>query len=181
MRSRLPGSLASDVVTHFRETPVDDPEAHALLEAYFAERIATFPDPAGYRTTFPDPVLFVPPRGVFLVADAADSVGTEADHFVACGGLRRIEGSPAGEVRYEVKHLYVSPGGRGRGLGKALLAELEARARALGAQEVVLDTNDSLTAAGGLYRSSGYLTIEPYNDNPNATHWYAKRLVAAKD
>jgi ribosomal protein S18 acetylase RimI-like enzyme len=170
MRSRLPGSIASVVVTHYREIPVDQPEAHELLQAYFTERIATFPDPAGYTTTFPDPALFVPPAGVFLIADVDSATG------VACGGIRRITGGPAGETRYEIKHLFVAPAGRGRGLGKELLGELERRATAFGADEAVLDTNDSLTAAGGLYRSTGYVSIEPYNDNPNATHWYAKRL-----
>jgi hypothetical protein len=40
----------------------------------------------------------------------------------------------------------------------------------------VLDTNASLAAAGGLYRSSGYVDIPPYNENPNATNWYLKTL-----
>jgi hypothetical protein len=57
-----------------------------------------------------------------------------------------------------------------------LLAELERRAIGFGATESVLDTNASLTAAAGLYHSSGYRSIPPYNDNPNATNWYAKRL-----
>jgi GNAT superfamily N-acetyltransferase len=62
------------------------------------------------------------------------------------------------------------------GLGKALLAELERRAREFGATEVVLDTNAALVEAGGLYRSAGYAEVEPYNDNPNATHWFRKEL-----
>jgi ribosomal protein S18 acetylase RimI-like enzyme len=159
----------------FRETPVDAPDASALLEAYFRERIATFPDPAGYKTTLPDPALFVPPTGVFVVVDL------DKTPAVACGGLRRIASTPAGDTRYEVKHLFVSPAGRGAGLGRALLMELETRARSFGADEVVLDTNASLAAAGSLYRSSGYESIEPYNDNPNATNWYRKRLGPAAD
>jgi GNAT superfamily N-acetyltransferase len=148
----------------FRETKVDTPEADALLREYFAERIATFPDPAGYTTTLPEPSRFVPPEGVFLelVVDGA---------IVGGGGIRRLSAE-----RYEVKHLFVRPAGRGLGLGKALLRELEQRAVQFGAIEAVLDTNDSLTAAGGLYRSSGYQSIEPYNDNPNATTWYWKAL-----
>ena len=63
--------------------------------------------------------------------------------------------------------------------GRALLAELEDRALAFGATEVVLDTNASLEAAGSLYRRAGYVDVEPYNDNPNATNWYAKRLARA--
>jgi hypothetical protein len=41
---------------------------------------------------------------------------------------------------------------------------------------VVLDTNSSLLAAGGLYRTSGYQEIAAYNDNPNATNWFRKAL-----
>ena len=40
----------------------------------------------------------------------------------------------------------------------------------------MLDTNASLEAAGGLYKSAGYVDIEPYNANPNATNWYGKRV-----
>jgi GNAT superfamily N-acetyltransferase len=77
----------------------------------------------------------------------------------------------------EVKHLYVVPAARGRGLGRLLLTALEERARALGAVTIVLDTNRSLEAAGGLYRSAGFRPTEPYNDNANATDWFGKALV----
>ncbi len=40
----------------------------------------------------------------------------------------------------------------------------------------MLDTNASLAAAQGLYRTTGYREIAAYNDNPNATHWFAKDL-----
>ena len=69
------------------------------------------------------------------------------------------------------------PAARGTGLGRALLGELERRAALLGATEVVLDTNARLAAAQHLYRSSGYAETSPYNDNPNATHWFSKRLA----
>ncbi|ARC56552.1 Aminoglycoside N(6')-acetyltransferase type 1 [Frondihabitans sp. 762G35] len=158
----------------FRETDVDEPDAHELLAEYFAERVATFPDPEGYRTTFPDPRVFRAPDGVFLLAENDGDV-------VGCGGVRRIQAGAEGLVRFEVKHLFVRPTGRGLGLGRRLLGELETRARDFGAREAVLDTNDSLTAAGGLYRSAGYRSIEPYNDNPNATTWYAKALAFPQD
>jgi GNAT superfamily N-acetyltransferase len=151
-------------VTTFRESPVTDAATHALVGAYFEYRAATWTAPSAYLPTFPDPAHFSWPHGVFLVAefDGADS---------GCGGIRSL-----GDGRFEVKHLWVLPEAQGRGLGRALLEQLEARARALGGTELVLDTNASLAAAGRLYRSSGFVTIEPYNDNPNATHWFAKRL-----
>ncbi|MFT4028350.1 MAG: GNAT family N-acetyltransferase [Protaetiibacter sp.] len=149
----------------FRVVSVSDPDAHALLAEYFAMRVHGF-DPAGsYRVAFPDPAAFTQPDGIFLVADEAGSA-------VGCGGIRMLDAR-----RAEVKHLYLREAVRGRGWGRALLVELERRAVALGAREVVLDTNDSLEAAGALYRSSGYTEVPPYNDNPNATTWFAKRLA----
>jgi ribosomal protein S18 acetylase RimI-like enzyme len=151
-------------VVTFRETAVTDAAAHALLGEYFAYRAQTFPVAGGYRTSFPDPTQFVEPDGVFLVM-------ADGDVDLGCGGIRALGGG-----RFEVKHLWVRPEAQGRGLGRAMLAELERRAIALGATQLVLDTNDSLEAAGGLYRSQGYSEIEPYNDNPNATRWYAKTV-----
>ncbi|CAN5213328.1 hypothetical protein BH09ACT5_BH09ACT5_06290 [soil metagenome] len=153
----------------FRETPVTDPTSHALLAEYFSYRERTFPSAAGYVTTFPSPEQFIQPDGVFLVVDVEDE-------SVGCGGIRSLGAGRAGGRRFEVKHLWLRPAVQGHGLGRALLAELERRARLLGATELVLDTNSSLEAAGGLYRSSGYVDIEPYNDNPNATNWYLKEL-----
>ena len=51
-----------------RTSPVDAPDAHALLEEYFALRAAIFPGGA-YRTVFPSPATFVEPAGVFVVLD----------------------------------------------------------------------------------------------------------------
>lgn len=144
-----------------------DPDVHALLEEYFSMRTDSFPG-GGYSTTFPDPAAFVPPAGVFLAIDE-DGVA------VGCGGVRRIADGEAG-IRYEVKNVFVLPTGRGRGWGRLLLDALEDEARRLGAAELVLDTHHSLTAAAGLYASSGFVAIPPYNDNPNATRWYGKRL-----
>ena len=156
----------------FREVDVTGAEALALLEAYFAERAAGFPAEQGrYRPTYPTAEQFTPPAGVFLVVEDEDG------EVIGCGGVRRIQRRPETlEVRFEVKHLWLAPSTRGRGVGRRLLQELERRAVGFGAQEVVLDTNASLEAAGGLYRSSGYVDIEPYNANPNATNWYGKRV-----
>lgn len=155
----------------FRDADVTDPDAHRLLGDYFAERAAGFPPEQGeYRPTWPDPAQFTPPAGVFVVLE------DESGAAVGCGGVRRIPDGPDGTVRYEVKHLWLAPAGRGRGEGRRLLAELERRAIGFGAGELVLDTNASLEAAGGLYRSSGYVDVAPYNANPNATNWYGKRV-----
>ncbi|QEO16014.1 GNAT family N-acetyltransferase [Agromyces intestinalis] len=150
-----------------------DPDAHELLVGYFAERAAGFPAAQGeYRPTFPVDAAFTPPAGVFLLVEQTDASGPATP--VGCGGVRRIEPGPDGAVRYEVKHLWLRPAARGGGEGRRLLVELERRAAGFGADEIVLDTNASLEAAGGLYRSSGYVSVEPYNDNPNADLWLRK-------
>ena len=156
----------------FTAVSVTDAGSITLLTQYFSDRASTFPSAGGYRTTFPTAEQFVPPRGQFLlVSDEARS-----HTFVGCGGIRRIDDSPDGAVRFEAKHLWLQPEVRGRGWGTLLLAELEKRASELGASEIVLDTNASLEAAGALYRRSGYEDVPPYNDNPNATNWYRKKL-----
>lgn len=146
----------------FVPTATDAPVADELLGEYFTSRELGMP---GYRAFRPDPALFIPPAGVFLVADVDDSA-------IGCGGIRML-----GPDQAEVKHLWVRPAARGTGLGRALLVELERHAAEFGATEVVLDTNERLEAAQSLYRSSGYADIPPYNDNPNATHWFSKRLL----
>ncbi|GAA2039092.1 hypothetical protein GCM10009819_25190 [Agromyces tropicus] len=159
----------------FRDAAVTDPDAHRLLGDYFAERAAGFPPEQGaYRPTWPDAAQFTPPAGVFLVVE------DESGAAVGCGGVRRIPAAADGTVRYEVKHLWLAPAARGRGGGRALLGELERRAVDFGAGELVLDTNASLEAAGGLYAATGYVGIEPYNENPNATNWYGKRVAPAE-
>lgn len=159
----------------FRESGVADDDALALLTEYFSARAEGFPaGPEAYRTVFPSPADFVPPRGVFLIVEGEDLAGDAAD--VGCGGIRRVEAPDGNVARFEVKHLYVQPHTRGSGFGRALLAELERRAIELGADELVLDTNASLEAAARLYTRAGYESIAPYNDNPNATHWYRKDL-----
>ncbi len=147
----------------FREETVDQPAARRLLTEYFQSRELGFIG-GEYRTVFPTPATFAAPDGVFLIVE---SEGAD----VGCGGIRRL--SPQ---RMELKHLFMRPHTRGQGLGRALLVELERRAVAFGATEMVLDTNASLETAANLYRSSGYIGIDPYNDNPNATNWYLKQV-----
>ncbi len=161
----------------WREVPVTDDRAQALLSEYFASRASSFPaDQGEYRVVFPVPEEFEPPAGLFVVVEADSPEPIGVGGAVGCGGIRRLSPEPGGVVRYEVKHLWLQPHARGRGSGRLLLAELERRARTFGATELVLDTNSSLPAAGGLYVTSGFVEVEPYNDNPNADHWYAKAL-----
>jgi GNAT superfamily N-acetyltransferase len=153
-----------------RTVPADLPEVDVLLDAYLDEREATFPSAQGAYSRKRTPAAeFTPPNGVFAVAyDGGVAVG--------CGGLRRIP-DDGDDVRFEVKHVFVTPAGRGKGVATALMDALEREGAALGATAIVLDTNDSLVAAGAMYRSRGYERVAPFNDNPNATAWYRKRTA----
>ncbi|MFC7432757.1 MULTISPECIES: GNAT family N-acetyltransferase [unclassified Agrococcus] len=147
----------------------DDADARALLDAYIADRVATWADDdRPYQPKTAPTEQLTPPNGALLVA-RLDGVA------VGVGGVRRI---PSDEgAWFEVKHLFATQAARGHSVGKALLAALEQRAIELGATDVVLDTNSSLAAAGGLYAAAGFASVEPFNDNPNANAWYAKRVA----
>jgi DNA-binding MarR family transcriptional regulator/GNAT superfamily N-acetyltransferase len=105
-----------------------------------------------------------PPRGVFLVARLHGEP-------VGCGGLKHYADAPP-----DVKRMWVAPRVRGLGLGRRLLRELESHARASGARSVRLETNRSLVEAIELYRSSGYVEVPAFNDEPHAHLWFEKQL-----
>ena len=72
--------------------------------------------------------------------------------------------------------MWVSPALRGQGLGARLLQAVERHAVEMGFRRLRLDTHDGLAAAMRLYTSHGYVTIDDYNGNPDATHFFEKRL-----
>jgi DNA-binding MarR family transcriptional regulator/GNAT superfamily N-acetyltransferase len=149
------------------EIRVESPRSRAArwcLAQYFRELEERFD--AGFdpgRSTLPDADVLSPPIGLLLVARLRGEP-------VGCGALRFY-----GEA-VDVKRMWVSPEVRGLGLGRRLLHELEERARATGAAVVRLETNRSLREAISLYRASGYEEVAPFNDEPYAHHWFAKRL-----
>ena len=106
-----------------------------------------------------------PPGGAYLVGFAGDDA-------VAGGGLRRLTDEVA-----EIKRMYVRPQARSRGVARALLAALEEAAVSLGYAAVRLDTGPKQAHGLALYRSAGYVDVEPYNDNPFACFWGEKRLT----
>jgi ribosomal protein S18 acetylase RimI-like enzyme len=86
--------------------------------------------------------------------------------------------------RAEVSKLLVHPGFRRRGLARALMAELERRASALGKSLITLDTRTG-DMAEPLYASMGYLTagtipgycLDPFEDRLDATTIMYKQLA----
>ena len=144
-----------------------DPRAQHCLHEYFAELDRRFPSGFDPGPDSSDELAALRlPAGLFLLASLqGDPIG--------CGGLKLQ--SP--EAPY-VKRMWVSPSARGLGLGRRLLGELEARAAAAGGDAVRLETNATLTEAIAMYRSSGYVEVAPFNDEPYAHHWFEKSLIA---
>lgn len=91
-------------------------------------------------------------RGTFLLA-------RDGDRAVGCGAVRLIDARTA-----EVKRMYVEPDHRGKGVGRAVLASLDAAARQLGAQRLVLETGIYSTEALALYRGAGFTQIECWGE-----------------
>ncbi len=109
----------------------------------------------GYQGGADDLVAeFAPPDGRLLLASFDGQVA-------GCAGLRRL--SP--EIG-EIKRVYVRPGFRGKGLGKALVEAVIAAARLIGYRKLRLETASFMEGAQALYRSLGFDLIEPYREVP---------------
>jgi ribosomal protein S18 acetylase RimI-like enzyme len=71
--------------------------------------------------------------------------------------------------------LYVVPGRRGEGLGRALLEEVIVVARAAGADRIELNTSEDDLAARGLYERFGFTNREGRPDGP-IMYYYEREL-----
>jgi putative acetyltransferase len=80
---------------------------------------------------------------------------------VGCVGMR-VVGDRTGEVRL----LFVNPMSRTAGHGRALMIELIRCARSLRFDRLVLNTLPTMTQAGGLYQTLGFVQCSPYVENP---------------
>ena len=140
-------------------------EARRCVAAYFAELAARFETGFDPERSIPaEDAELRPPRGAFLVA----SVDGDA---VACGAVKTVARGIG-----TLKRMWVADSVRGLGFGRRMLSALEAEARALGIATLRLETNRALGEAIRLYRSAGYVEVEPFNDDPYADHWFEKRL-----
>ncbi|MGX1759387.1 GNAT family N-acetyltransferase [Streptomyces lydicus] len=127
-----------------------DPEARRLTRALHAEQVAVYgfaddPDdtPASH---------FALPQGLFVIARCDD-----LPEAVGCGGWRLLAPGTA-----EIKRMYVTQAGRGRGIGRRILEHLESQAVSRGVIRMVLETGVRNGAALALYRSCGYQPCPSY-------------------
>jgi DNA-binding MarR family transcriptional regulator/GNAT superfamily N-acetyltransferase len=155
--------LASAVQVSVRDPR--HPEARACLQAYFAELAGRFDggfDPA--QSISADDAELTPPAGLLLVATLHSAP-------VGCAAVKFHRAAPA-----EIKRMWVAPAVRGLGLGRRLLAGLEAHAAGRGVRTVRLETNRALDEAISLYRTAGYQEVAAFNDEQYADHWFEKSL-----
>ncbi len=101
------------------------------------------------------PGAYAPPGGELLLA--IDAIGQP----LGCVAMRRLDAS-----RCEMKRLFVTPAGRGTGLGRALTDTILGTARMRGYSHILLDTLPFMTQAIDLYRRLGFRPAAPYQSYP---------------
>lgn len=145
--------------------PADSPTSLRLQQAFFADIAARYPGWDPGATHGVEPSELAPPTGAWVVAYLAGRP-------VGCGGLQGIDRETA-----EIRRIYLDGSARGRGIGRALLAELELHARRLGYERVRLTTGDGQPEALGLFQSAGYEEVDPFTDGVFTHHWMEKVLA----
>ena len=153
--ARVERLLTAGLVEFSAEDPASD-VAQACLRRYYAEIDDRFEAGFSLGTALPFD------SGVFVVARLRGAP-------IGCGALK--DADPP-----QIKRMWVAPAARGLGVGRRLLAELERHAVERGATEIQLETNRVLTEAQQLYRSAGYVEVEPFNAEPYAHYWFTKTL-----
>jgi GNAT superfamily N-acetyltransferase len=143
-----------------------DPVALELVAAMVAE-VGVLYEPGLPAGSSASPSELSPPGGGFIVL-------WEDGRALAGGGVKRLD-----ERACEIKRMYVAPEGRGRGLGRALLAALEDLARDLGYGVARLDTGAKQQRVQRMFERAGYEAVPDYNGNPYASFWGEKRLWPA--
>ncbi|MDH6121301.1 GNAT superfamily N-acetyltransferase [Kitasatospora sp. GAS204A] len=152
----------------FEATPIDRPDAVALLRAYRAELISRYHRRPATEAEVDQLGEWEPDTGL-----AAFLVARRHGLPVGCVGLRRL--TPA---LGELTKVYLDPAARGQGGGARLITAIEAAAAELGMTTVRLDTRADLVEARALYARQGYREIPRYNDSAFSDHWFEKSLPA---
>jgi len=153
------------IAFEFQPSRCDQSPGRELLTELIDLLNEVYPGRAARPGSVTTPDEMVAPHGVFLV-------GYENGEPIAIGGLRPLEENGV----CEIKRMYVVPAARSRGAGRALLAALEAAARAIGYERVRLDAGPQQRHSRALFATAGYVEIERYNDNHIADYFAEKRL-----
>jgi len=113
------------------------------------------------------PGAYAPPHGRLLLAGPpGGAFGCIALRPLAAGEGSAAAFSAATARVGEVKRLYVQPPQRDGGWGRRLAAALIGDARAIGYDELRLDTLEWMADARRLYAKLGFVECAAYYDNP---------------
>lgn len=152
---------ANEAYQPFSITPVTSPQDFTDLSHLFTAYARSLNIDLSFQDFTTElaslPGKYQTPSGCLLLARNTDS-----NQAIGCVGLR-----PLGKQGVcELKRLYVSPQGRGSGLGKALVQIVIARAKEMGYEVMRLDTLGGMVAARGLYTKLGFVEREAYYETP---------------
>ncbi len=118
------------------------------------------------------------PEVAVLAERVADFIERDEAVFLLIGdgpdGIAQMRFFPSlwsGELDAYLEELYVVPGLRGRGIGRALLENAMETARAAGATRMDLNTGETDTAARALYESTGFTNREGHEDGPSMLYY----------
>jgi len=114
------------------------------------------------RMLFPPEDNFFLDKGALCSPDIRFFVATRGGETVGTGALALRDGYG------EVKSMFVAEAARGQGVAEALLARIEAEARAQALPCLRLETGDRLSAALRLYTRQGFVRRRPFGDYPDA-------------
>lgn len=161
MSTITPDSVTPDAIVIRPATPDDYPAiAELTVEAYEADGHLT--DENGYRETLAD-VAGRASSGEILVAAAGSEV-LGAVLFLPTPGSPYSEIARPGEAEFRM--LAVAPRAQRRGIGERLVRACLDRARAAGAQAVVISARDFVQAPLRLYARLGFVRIPERDWSP---------------
>ncbi len=171
-RHRSDRKLPSTTMTTLRrvETPGDRAAFAALVREYVRSLpfVLDFQDVEQELSAFHEE--YGPPTGAAILA-------LFGDEAVGCVALRGLEPPAVAEL----KRMYVRPGARGAGAGRALASAALEAARDLGYSSVRLDTVAELVEATRIYAELGFAEIAPYRHNPLPTARFYEVTLTRQD
>jgi GNAT superfamily N-acetyltransferase len=148
--------MTAPLITVTRENP-HSAIASVLIDELVSELSYRYADRDDDEASSFSPGDVTVPRSVFVVA-RLDGVP------VGCGALR-----PKTDSVVEIKRMYVRKEARGKGVARAVLAELEWLAAEFGYASMILETGIRQPEAIALYTAQGFVQIPnfgDYADNP---------------